>query len=139
MTATMEPAGVLAPKPSTPPRRRPGRLVRRGFGLRIYTWLVILWLMIPILVIIAFGFNNTKGKFNYTWQGFTFRWYENLFAYQDLTQALVNSLTIAVIVTAISTVLGTGMGFALGRWRFRGSGVTELTLFANIAAPEITL
>jgi spermidine/putrescine transport system permease protein len=36
-------------------------------------------------------------------------------------------------------VLGTLMGFALGRWRFRGSGFTEVTLFANIAAPEITL
>jgi spermidine/putrescine transport system permease protein len=139
MTVTAEPAGALAPDEPRAPIRRGRRFPRRGFGLRIYTWLVILWLMIPILVIIAFGFNNTKGKFNYTWQGFTFRWYQHLFAYQDLTQALINSLTIAAIVTVISTVLGTGMGFALGRWKFRGAGVTELTLFANISAPEITL
>jgi spermidine/putrescine transport system permease protein len=118
------------------------RGVRRGGRSRLlqaYTWLVILWLMLPIFVIIAFGFNNTKGKFNYKWQGFTLNWYRHLFDIPDLTTALVNSLTIAVIVTAISAVLGTLMGFALGRWRFRGAGTTELTLFANIAAPEITL
>lgn len=108
-------------------------------SLQVYTWLIILWLMLPIFVIIAFGFNNTTGKFNYTWQGFTLHWYRNLFAISDLTNALVNSLTIALIVTLISAVLGTCMGFALGRWKFRGAGVTEITLFANIAAPEITL
>jgi len=107
--------------------------------MQLYTWGIILWLMLPIFVIIAFGFNNTKGKFNYTWQGLTLHWYRNLFAIPELTNALVNSLTIAAIVTVISGILGTMMGFALGRWKFRGTVLTELTLFANIAAPEITL
>jgi spermidine/putrescine transport system permease protein len=111
----------------------------RGQLLHVYTWMIILWLMTPIFVIIAFGFNDTKGKFNYTWQGFTLHWYRHLFDIPALTNALLNSLTIAVIVTLVSVVLGTMMGFALGRWRFRGTGVTEVTLFSNIAAPEITL
>jgi spermidine/putrescine transport system permease protein len=111
----------------------------RGRLLHVYTWMIILWLMTPIFVIIAFGFNDTKGKFNYTWQGFTLHWYRHLFDIPALTNALLNSLTIAVIVTLVSVVLGTMMGFALGRWRFRGTGVTEVTLFSNIAAPEITL
>lgn len=110
-----------------------------GRFLQAYTWGIILWLMLPIFVIIAFGFNNTKGKFNYTWQGFTLHWYRHLFDIPDLTNALENSLTIAVIVTLISVVLGTLMGFALGRWRFHGRVLVELVLFANIAAPEITL
>jgi spermidine/putrescine transport system permease protein len=119
--------------------RRRGSRPRSGIALHIYTWLIILWLMTPIFVIILFGFNNTTGKFNYTWQGFTLNWYRHLFDISDLTSALVNSLTIALIVTVISAVLGTGLGFAVGRWRFRGATTTELTLFANIAAPEITL
>jgi spermidine/putrescine transport system permease protein len=36
-------------------------------------------------------------------------------------------------------VLGTLMGYALGRYRFRGSGITNLLMFANIAAPEVVL
>src|SRR5579884_1118255 len=75
---------------------------RRARWLQAYTWLIVLWLMTPIFVIIAFGFNNTKGKFNYTWQGFTLHWYRHLFDISDLTNALINSITIAVIVTAIS-------------------------------------
>jgi spermidine/putrescine transport system permease protein len=110
-----------------------------GRAMQAYTWGIIFWLMLPIFVIIAFGFNNTKGKFNYTWQGFTLHWYRHVFDIPELTRALVNSLTIAAIVTVISAILGTMMGFALGRWKFRGTVLTELTLFANIAAPEITL
>jgi len=137
MTATLETAPAPAPSHRA---GRPKRLRRpRGTFGRIYTWLIILWLMLPIFVIIAFGFNATTGKFNYTWQGFTLYWYKHLFAIPDLTNALINSLTIAVLVTIISGVLGTAMGYALGRWHFRGSGATDLTLFANIAAPEITL
>jgi spermidine/putrescine transport system permease protein len=135
MTATLD-RPVGDPAPAEERRRQPAR---RGRLLQVYTWLVILWLMLPIFVIIAFGFNNTKGKFNNEWQGFTLTWYRHLFDINQLTGALENSLTIAVIVTAIAAVLGTLLGFALGRWRFRARGVIELTLFANIAAPEITL
>jgi spermidine/putrescine transport system permease protein len=108
--------------------------------LPTWTGLVILWLIAPILVMIVFGFNDGNGRITSVhWNGFTLKWYENLFAYQDLTSALVNSLTIGLIVTVIATVLGTLMGVALGRWRFRGAGSVNLLLFANIAAPEVVL
>ncbi len=138
MTTLLDRPAAAAPETGpTATRRR--RALPRGRLLHAYTWLVILWLMLPIFVIIALGFNDTTGKFNYEWQGFTLRWYQHLFDISDLTTALVNSVTIALIVTALSTVLGTLIGFALGRWRFRGRGPTELVLFANISAPEISL
>ena len=119
--------------------KRPRRKRRKGLLLPIWSWLVILWLSAPIIVMIIFGFNNTTGKFNIRWQGFTLRWYRELFTIPDLTQALENSLTIAVIVTILATALGTLMGMALGRYRFRGGGTTNLLMFANIAAPEVVL
>src|SRR5262249_22315992 len=67
------------------------------------------------------------------------RWYRHLFAIPNLTTALENSLTIAAVSTLISTVLGTGVGLALGKYRFRGKGSVDLLLFASIAAPEIVL
>lgn len=120
-----------------PAGRRPTG--KRSRVLHAYTWIVIFWLMLPIFIMIAFGFNNTTGKFNFTWQGFTFKWWTQPFSIQDLTGALVNSLTIAVIATVLATIFGTLMGIALGRHRFRGRGLTDLMLFANIAAPEIVL
>jgi spermidine/putrescine transport system permease protein len=109
------------------------------FILPTYTWAMILYLMAPIGVMILFGFNNTKGKLNVRWQGFTLTWYRDLFKIPDLTGALRNSLTIALLSTLIATVLGTMIGLALGRSKFRGRGLTDLVLFANIAAPELVL
>jgi spermidine/putrescine transport system permease protein len=122
---------------AAPARSR--RRSRTRWVLPVWSWLVILWLSSPIIVMIVFGFNDTTGKFNIRWQGFTLRWYRELFTIPDLTQALVNSLSISLIVTVIATALGTLMGVALGRYRFRGSGSVNLLLFANIAAPEIVL
>ncbi|AEW98868.1 ABC transporter permease [Streptantibioticus cattleyicolor] len=112
---------------------------RRAPGLRVYTWLVLAWLLLPIAVMILFGFNHTRGKVNFTWQGFTLTWYRHLFAIPDLTGALVNSVTIALITAVVATALGTPLGYALGRHRFRGRGSVDFLLFAAIAAPEIAL
>jgi spermidine/putrescine transport system permease protein len=111
----------------------------RGWALKAYTWLVIGWLSLPILVMILFGFNNTTGRFNFVWQGWTLHWYHDLFAINDLTTALKNSITIAIIVTIASAVLGTMIGYAMGKYHFRGRGVLDLVLFANVAAPEIAM
>ena len=107
--------------------------------LQAYTMVIIFWLSLPILVMILFGFNDTTGKFNFIWQGFTLRWYRELFDIPDLTTALVNSITIALIVTAASVVMGTMIGYAMGKYPFRGRGVLNLVLFANVAAPEIAM
>ncbi|GAA3950724.1 ABC transporter permease [Actinomadura viridis] len=111
----------------------------RGRGLRIYTHLLIAWLVLPVAVMIAFGFNDTAGKQNFRWEGFTLRWYADLFDRPDLTTALVNSLTIALLSTLISTVLGTLAGLALGRFRFRGRGAATLVLFLAISCPELVM
>jgi spermidine/putrescine transport system permease protein len=119
------------------PRRRPSR--RGGRILPAYVALVILYLCLPIFVMILFGFNDTQGRFNFTWQGFTLEWYRDLFDIQGLTEALKNSLTIAFIATIFSVVLGTTLGLAIGRYRFRGKSGVDLVLFAQIATPEIVL
>ncbi len=132
--ATREAPPEAAPAPPAGRRRRWTRLV-----LPVYTWLMIVYFSLPILVMIVFGFNDTRGRLNLRWQGFTLRWYRDLFAIGDLTTALRNSLTIAVLTTVISTVLGTLVGLALGRYRFRGKGVYDLVIFASISAPELVL
>jgi spermidine/putrescine transport system permease protein len=139
MTVTAEvlhaPQPADAPAPVTrKPKRKYGRWV-----LPLWGWAVILWLSLPIIVMIIFGFNDTTGKFNIRWQGFTLHWYRDLFDIDDLTTALGNSIKIAVLTTVIATILGTFLGMALGRYRFRGSGSVTLLMFANIAAPEVVL
>jgi spermidine/putrescine transport system permease protein len=133
--ATREAPPEAAPAPAVPGRRRRWtRLI-----LPAYTWLMIFYFSLPILVMIAFGFNDTTGRLNLRWQGFTLRWYRDLFQIQALSTALRNSLLIAVVSTIIATVLGTMIGLALGRYRFRGKGLYDLTIFSAISAPELVL
>lgn len=136
-------SAVTAPQaPAREPARR--RTPRRGAHLSgrlltIYTWLVIAWLCLPIAVMILFGFNNTHGRFNNSWQGFTLKWYGKLFAIADLTTALRNSITLALLTMVIAGTLGTMIGLALGRYRFRGQGLVNLVMFASISSPEVVM
>ncbi|GII91458.1 ABC transporter permease [Sinosporangium siamense] len=107
--------------------------------LHIYVWLVLAWLLAPIAVMIAFGFNDTQSKSNVNWQGFTFKWWGHLGDYPDLTGAVINSITIALAATAITTALGTLIGLALGRYRFKGAGPMNLVMFAAISSPELVM
>lgn len=107
--------------------------------LHLYTWLIILWLSSPIAVMILFGFNDKKSKSNTSWQGFTLRWYTELFDIPDLTVALRNTLVIAVVSSVITVVIGTMLGLALGRHRFHGKGATNFLVFAAIATPELVM
>jgi spermidine/putrescine transport system permease protein len=129
-------------RPAAAPPARASRPRRRFTGnsfLHLFTWAVIIWLALPIFVMIAFGFNNPKGRYNQTWDGFTFKWYGKLFEIPELTNALITSLVIAVVATILSTALGTGIGYALGRHRFRGSGSLNLIMFATISSPELVM
>ena len=129
-----------APTATERSRRRPlaqriGRAV-----LPVYTGLVVLYLFLPIVVMAVFGFNDTEGRFNFTWQGFTLDHWQNLFnRYPALNESLLNSLTVGLISTVVATTFGTLIGLALTRYEFRGRGPLNLLIFLPIATPEIVL
>jgi spermidine/putrescine transport system permease protein len=110
-----------------------------GRALHIYTWIIIVWLTLPVLIMILFGFNDTQGRYNQTWEGFTLKWYGQVFALDDLTEALVVSLVVAVVTAVVAGALGTGVGYALGRYRFRGTGTVNLVMFATMSSPELVM
>ncbi len=125
--------------PSVPLYRRPLRQRVSSRVLPVFTGLAVAYLFLPIAVMILFGFNQVHGKFNFTWNGFTFENYGNLLAYQGLTDALKNSFVVAVVATIIATTLGTLIGLALTRYEFRGRGPLNVLIFLPIASPEVVL
>ena len=135
MAATTRPLGSAVPDRRRPLVPRLGRLV-----LPAYTGLVVLYLFLPIVVMAVFGFNDIQGRFNFTWQGFTFDHWQNLFnRYPALNQSLINSLIVGVVSTLAATTLGTLIGLALTRYEFRGRSPLNLLIFLPIATPEIVL
>ncbi|MDD2649042.1 MAG: ABC transporter permease [Eubacteriales bacterium] len=77
----------------------------RKFIKRFYLVIILLFLYIPIIVMIAQSFN--AGKSRAVWEGFSFRWYAELFADSAIINALSVTLTIALLSAVISTILGT--------------------------------
>jgi spermidine/putrescine transport system permease protein len=107
--------------------------------LRVIAALVLLYLFLPIFVIVLFSFNNPKGKFNYSWQGFTLKNWLDPFKYPALTDAMKLSLNVAAVSTAIALVLGTLVAVALVRQRFRGSQAVDTFLVLPLTAPEVVM
>ena len=126
--------------PAAAHRRRSrlgGRLL--DGALRAYAALAIAYLLFPVAVIIAFSFNDTRSRFNFVWQGFTFEHWREAFAVPDLTDALQTSVAIAALSTVVATTLGTMMALALVRYHFRARGSVNFFVFLPLASPEVVL
>lgn len=93
-----------------------------------------LFLYIPLAVVVLFSFNNSE--LNAQWVGFTARWYVTLMNDADMLVAAGNSLMIALLSSALSTLLGTMAGLAMHQYKFR---LLPVLVLAPVAMPEILL
>ena len=87
-----------------------------SFIKRFYLLLIFVFLYTPIVTLMVFSFNDSKsmGK----WNGFTLRWYADLFQSVRIMEALKYTLIIAVLSSVIATVIGTLA--AIGIHRMKG-------------------
>ncbi len=108
--------------------RRRGRALWAA-GLAVYAFLYL-----PIVVVIAYSFNDSR--LNAEWVGFTWHWYQVLANDQDMLVAAGNSLFVAVLSSLSATVLGTMAGIAIHRYDFR---LLNFMVLAPVAMPEILL
>lgn len=77
----------------------------KKFFKNFYLLLIFLFLYAPIVVLMIFSFNDSKSR--RLWNGFTTRWYVELFRDADILHSLYVTLLVAVAAAAIATVLGT--------------------------------
>jgi spermidine/putrescine transport system permease protein len=112
--------------------------VRRHL-LSAYATLALLYLFLPIGVVIAFSFNDPKGRFNFTWDGFTLKNWTHPFGVPGIGSALRLSLEIAAIASIVATVMGALMALSLARYAFRGRGLVNTLIFLPMTTPEIVM
>ncbi len=105
--------------------------------LRLWLALTFLFLYAPIVILVVFSFNDSRR--NIVWRGFTTEYYLKALTNEGLIEAFVNSLVIALVSTAVSTVLGAGLALALWRFRFRGKALLEGAQALPIVIPEICM
>ena len=87
----------------------------RRIGSILYIALCFAFFYIPIIVTMIFSFNSSKSLTKF--DGFSFRWYSALIADRDIMGAVWVSLSIAILATAISTILGTITAIGLSKSR----------------------
>ncbi len=119
-------------------KQRPAPLeYNRLWQMRLWLFGVFFFLYAPLAALIAFSFNDSKRTV--VWRGFTTKYYGQLFRDQDLMVAFGNSLTIALVATAISLVLGALAAVMLWRFRFFAKSAVEGVMSLPIVVPEICM
>ena len=117
-----------------------------GIGAAIERWLlplytlgVVAFLALPVVIMIAFSFNDPTGRSNLVFRHFSFDAWLNPFGRPGLEEAVINSIWVGFGATFVSTVLGTLIALALVRYGFRGRGATNMLIFLPMSTPEVVL
>lgn len=103
--------------------------------MRSYLTAIYLFFYIPIIVLIAYSFNDTQ--YSLVWHGFTWRWYNELFNDSDLWLAALNSLFLGLAAASLATLIGMMISVSLYRYRFAGRNFLYGMIFILILSPEI--
>jgi spermidine/putrescine transport system permease protein len=123
----------------------PGSIIRRA--LAGWTALVLVFLYLPIAVLVVYSFNESR--LSLVWEGFTFRWYRELFEEASahladerrsaLVASLWHSVEIAAGTTVLSVGLGTGSAWLMHRYRVPALSAVRAAAYIPMILPEILL
>jgi putative spermidine/putrescine transport system permease protein len=111
-----------------------GRAAKVGLGF--WTFLVVLFLWLPLTIILVYAFNTSNIQ-SWPIPGFTLRWFRVAWEDQEARDALLLSLKAALAATGIALVLGTMAAVAVSRFRFFGRETLSFLLVLPIALPGV--
>ena len=144
MTATAAPSAQTgSPAAGGQSGRRP-RLWRNPWRhpwfLEGFTWLYLIWSIVPIGLAVLFSFNN--GKSQSTWQGFSWRWYfsdpvNSVLHDPQLHAAVIQTLRLSVYTTLIAVPIGVAFALGINRWRGITSASFNFVMILSFVIPEL--
>ena len=105
-------------------------------GIRIWVALVLFFLFFPLLLIFLYAFNSSNIE-SWPIRSFSLRWFEPTWNNPDIRTALVLSVQVGLVATAIALVLGSCAAFAIHRMTFFGRNVINLLFVLPLALPGI--
>ena len=139
--------GQAGARPSATPQHAPPAGERPGatrggrpWLLESFTWLYLIWSLVPIAIAVLFSFNN--GKSQATWQGFSWRWYftdpvNSVLHSNVLQDAVVQTLRLSVYTTLIAVPLGVAFALGINRWRGVTSSSFNFVMIFSFVIPEL--
>ena len=96
-----------------------------------------IFLYAPIAVVTLYSFNARR--YGMVWSGFTTQWYGQLFHSPDKIVAAENTIVLAIASTAVSTLLGTMLGYGLSRYGFPGKKLFSWLMYIPVVIPDIVM
>jgi spermidine/putrescine transport system permease protein len=132
-TDTAARAGLMRAWPPRNPWRHP-------WFLEAYTWLYLIWSLVPVAIAVLFSFND--GKSQSVWQGFSWRWYftdpvNSVLHDPDLHAAVVQTVRLSVYATVIAVPLGVAFALGINRWRGYTASSFNFVMILSFVIPEL--
>ena len=103
----------------------------------VYVAVITVLTYIPILLTVVYSFNASK--LTSVWEGFSLKWYRELFRDRDLGEALINSLILAVLSCAFAVLIGTSGALGMSRRKRKLDDAVAYVSTLPIMIPEIIL
>ena len=103
--------------------------------MRTYVILIFCFLYLPIAVMIAFSFNESKSRAVFT--GFTLDWYKSLFHNEMILSSLALSLVLALVSSVVATVLGTLATIGINSMSRKSQLIINNISYVPVFNPEI--
>lgn len=100
--------------------------------------LILAFLFAPVVVVVLFSFNAAEST-ALPFEGFSLRWYEDIFKDEEFRTAATNSLTVAVATMLFSVLVGTAAAFALARRSSRLLGVLAGLVVTPLVVPGLVV
>ncbi len=102
---------------------------------KFYVGIIYFFLYIPIAVLIFFSFNDSKSRVLFT--GFTTKWYEKLLTNDLIINALINTLSVALIAGVFAVILGTGAAIGINAMNKKLKSLLLNISYLPIINPDI--
>jgi spermidine/putrescine transport system permease protein len=103
----------------------------------VYLAVILVVMYLPILLVVLYSFNESK--ISSVWDGFSLKWYAELFRDKSLLEAMANSLILAAMSSLVAAVIGTLGAVGMARVKLRTNGIIEYVSTLPIMIPEIIL
>ena len=104
----------------------------------LYLITIMIFLFAPIFVIIFFSFNSSS-SLSFPIDGLSFKWYREMFSDRLIVNSLKHSLLVAIIVSTVSSILGTLSSFALNKYKFKGRSALTMFYMIPLTLPGLIL
>lgn len=107
-------------------------------GLAVFTGLVFLFLLGPLIIIMATSFGEGS-VLKFPPEGFSLKWYRNIFDVEMFLSTFKVTIIVALAGNLIALLLGVPAAYALSRYQFKGKGLLNAIFISPILIPGVVL